>query len=569
MTVRRCNQSARDNNPLTTFIYGFLKGTVRSQWNCRRIMKRLVIAFFIACLGLPVSMRPAVAQSGDPLLRGTTSDYSELSETGQPTDENGLPIVADPTASAGSDPLTDDPFSTEADSATAGSAANPAISPAVRPAPVPTARPAQFPTVSPQTSPSARPAAQPVATRQNTRQNQRAESTATTLTDPETAPRRVTTTTETDDYEPLGLRVGSFNVFGSVAVTGGYTDNAANSAIREPAQFYRIVPELLIQSDWSRHSLGFTFSGDFQGFPSDSNLDQPDFNAELRGRVDISRTTDLELIGTYGLDRENRGSAETQASGRISDNHTGTASAFLRHNAGRIGMRLGIGAERSVYTDVVVAPNAPPDDRNRNNTVYNASLRLSLSPNANLAPFVEGMVLRRTYDADVSGRSSDGYQVMAGLAVDFGPKLNGEIAAGYRREKLKNPTLPDLEGPVFSASLNWSPRRLTNVSLTGSTSFDSTTIATSSGSVRNRADLTVTHELRRNVELRAGAGLEWRNYSGDSLREFTARFNAGVAWNINRNVALVAGYTHESRDSTAEGGDYTTNTVEIGLRLRH
>ncbi len=88
----------------------------------------------------------------------------------------------------------------------------------------------------------------------------------------------------------------------AVEVSGGYDTNPGRFAQPQGSAFYRIAPELQATSDWTRHALNLDLRGSFTGygttFPADAgnssvpvNIDRPDVDGKLTGRIDVTRDT--------------------------------------------------------------------------------------------------------------------------------------------------------------------------------------------------------------------------------------------------------------------------------------
>jgi len=58
-----------------------------------------------------------------------------------------------------------------------------------------------------------------------------------------------------DPYAPLGIHVGSFNLFPAVELIGGYDSNPGHEPGGPAAALFTVAPELRAQSNWSRHEL--------------------------------------------------------------------------------------------------------------------------------------------------------------------------------------------------------------------------------------------------------------------------------------------------------------------------
>ena len=380
-------------------------------------------------------------------------------------------------------------------------------------------------------------------------------------------------------YAPVGLRVGTFTFLPSLTLTGGYTDNVQTTIDGDPGPFYRLRPALIMRSDWARHQVSGTFNGDFQGFPNHSEFDNPAANAQLDARLDVGRATTVDLQATYDLSRETTSSSNLTLSDTEGVLNQGFGvSAAVTRAVGLAAISLRGSAERDLFgagdggfsSDGSGAFVTPSEDRS--NTQVLGTLRLSLEAESQLRPYVEVTGGRRNFDgsSDSLGfrRDANIGELRAGLVVDMGSKLSIDTNVGYRREDVEDARLKDLQGVVFDSSAVWSPDRLTLVTLTGTTNFDTTTINGATGSITHGGILSLRRSLRSNLTLDASLGLSYERFVGFSRRDLQTDGSLALTYDLNRNLALTAEYNYERVDSTAVSGDYSANSIEFGVRLQ-
>jgi len=381
-----------------------------------------------------------------------------------------------------------------------------------------------------------------------------------------------------DAYEPLGLRVGSFIVRSSIESTIGFSDNVNREYGGKSGGLYRLRPQFDIRSDWNRHQLNVILGGEYDGYFDKSVGNEHSVDATATGRIDVRDSTRVDLEAGYQYDPEDPSSAEVAPGSTAGGVHTLTGKAGVTQDIRRFRTTLSGEVTREEYTGgtddgrrSTGAGRSASDDRD--NTLVEGTLRLGYQVSPAVMPYVEGSLFARHFDReqDSSGirRASDGYSLRGGVTVDLGSKLSGDLALGWRREKLHDRRMDPLEGPTIDGTVTWSPRRLTSVSFTGTTSFDTTTLDRSPGSVEYKGTLAVAQSLRRNVRLDASVGLSYRDYESSPLTEWRREAALSVEWSFNRNVAAVARYRYEDLDSSSPRSDYSANTVEIGMTLRH
>ncbi|WP_208977843.1 outer membrane beta-barrel protein [Labrenzia sp. 011] len=371
--------------------------------------------------------------------------------------------------------------------------------------------------------------------------------------------------TEFDAAE--GIRLGSFTLTPQLTVSSGWTDNTAGAANGTSGGFYSLSPDVALTSGWSRHQFDMSLRGTFTGYPESPDDNDTSVTAAANLRLDISEATQVNTGLAYSYAREDDSSAESTSGTDNVQTLSGTLGATRA--IGLVAATASVGAERNIYTS-----DGGSSESGRDNTLYSTTLRLDGNTGSVLSPFVEGSLLLRRYDQTCSDslcekRDANGYQLRGGLTVASGPKITGELGAGWRIEDIEDSRLENLSGLVVDGSLVWSPSRLTTVTAGVGTSFDSTDIDGASGSIIYSGDIRLAHAFSDRLVAETGLGYSYRTYQGVSIEESTLTGLGGLTFALTRNVALTADYTHSRFDSSQSGSDYTENAVEAGLRFRH
>ena len=137
-----------------------------------------------------------------------------------------------------------------------------------------------------------------------------------------------------DPYSPLGIRGGSFIFFPAVELSTAYASNPQHIPHGAGSPYFVVAPELLVQSDWSRHSLTATIAGSYTDYTNDSfvpSLNRPYLNSKIDGRIDVTRDTQIVLENRLLVSTDNPGSPNLQAGSRQpADRHHGRRHARRR-----------------------------------------------------------------------------------------------------------------------------------------------------------------------------------------------------------------------------------------------
>ena len=138
-----------------------------------------------------------------------------------------------------------------------------------------------------------------------------------------------------------------------------------------------LSPELLVNSNWQRHSLTATLRGSYTTFNEAHDLDRPTFDGRLNGRVDVTTDTRLDLETRFLVATDYPGSPNLQAGlAKFPINTTlgGTFGFDQRFN--RLDMSLKGLVDRTVYQDSRLTDGTTSSNDDRNFNRYASELRM-------------------------------------------------------------------------------------------------------------------------------------------------------------------------------------------------
>jgi hypothetical protein len=375
------------------------------------------------------------------------------------------------------------------------------------------------------------------------------------------------------DYDPLGIRAGSYFIYPSLTVEGAYDSNVFADEDDEKDDFFATIsPRVDAQSNFSRHALNFTIGAEGGAYNDYTSNNYFDFFSAADGRLDITRN-DI-LSGALNLSRlhEDRESPDAAGAGEdVTKYWQGVARLNYRRNFNRIFALVGGDITRFDYQD---NNDINEDDRDRNQ--YRSRLRLGYTISERLAGFVEGTYDIRRYDQtpndDGVDRDSEGYSARGGVEIDITGILFGELAAGYTHREYNDDDLDTVNGVGGGGTLTWNVTPLTSIIFEAEGEIQETTVVfegdEASANFEKRVGIDVTHELLRNVLLNANAAYIRDDFEGTSRSDDTFQAGAGVSYLINRNLSLDATYRYSTRNSDADTAEYDRNIVRLGVTAR-
>ncbi len=376
------------------------------------------------------------------------------------------------------------------------------------------------------------------------------------------------------DFTAPGLRMGSMILRPSVGVHTEYTDNVTQAKQNRTSDVrLRIMPELRLDSDWSRHSLGLRLGGEVVRHKRKSTEDYVSLNATLTGRVDIRRDLSIDGEVSFSADQEARDSADI-ASTAIDRPfyYTTLARLGLTKSFNRLSLNLRGTLARTDYTDARLAGGGSSNNDDRDMSDYTLVLRGTYEFGPRLRTYVEGEYSRRRYDQrrDDAGvaRGSYGLGAVAGATYEITRLLRGDVALGYGARNYEDSSLKDIGYVNMAAAIYWNVRPHLTLRGAFTTTVEETTVAGASAALSRElvfgADMDVRRDLRMGGELR----LTDRRYSGTSIREQDYDLKVTAEYFINRNVSVTAEVGHGGTRSNQAGSGYRENRISMGFRLK-
>jgi len=393
------------------------------------------------------------------------------------------------------------------------------------------------------------------------------------LADPPALPARRRLAPEEDSFAPTGVVVGGFVLRPALEATLGYDSNPARSAAGKPSWFAVMAPELMVNSNWSRHELTAHLRGSHTSYENASDLNRPTLDGKVNARIDVTPLTRLDLEGRALVGTDNPGSPNIQAGlAKLPIYSTLGGSAGIGQRINRVEVALKGGVDRTIYqqstfTDGTMASNA---DRDFNR--YFGELRASYELTPGVKPFVEVGADRRAHDLaiDRSGirRDSDGRSVKAGTTFEIERTLTGDVAVGYVERRYKDPTLPTISGVTFDSSLTWLASALTAMKLSARTGVDETILVGVSGAFTREVALQIDHSFRRWLAATLKVSGATVDYVGSPRQDERYAISGLLTYKLTRELWLKAEYRHEWRHSNEPGNDYQADVVLVGARLQ-
>jgi hypothetical protein len=390
-----------------------------------------------------------------------------------------------------------------------------------------------------------------------------------------TVPQRPLPIAEGDPYAALGLRAGSFLLYPALELSAGFNSNPGQAPGGRSSLYFVEAPELIVQSDWSRHSLTANIRGSYTEYADQlvPSLNRPYLNAIIDGRIDVSRNTQVLLENRYLVTTDNPGSPNLQAGlARLPIDTTVGGTLGLAQEISRLQFTLKGTFDRSMYQQSVLTDGETSSNDDRNFDQYGGILRIAYEYSPALKPFVEVSEDLRVHDLqfDRSGlqRDSTGTSVKVGGDIDMFGSLTGEIAIGYLQRVYLDPTLPNIAGLSTDGSLIWKATALTTAKLTATTTVSESIVAGTTGELSHDVSLEVDHALRRWLIAALTLGYGRDNYVGSPRQDNRYFVSGGITYILNRNIQLKGQVRQDWLTSSVTGVAYDATSFLLTLRLQ-
>jgi hypothetical protein len=389
--------------------------------------------------------------------------------------------------------------------------------------------------------------------------------------DPIVTDRRPARLFRIEPYDPVGIRIGSFILFPEAEVAGLATNNVEGTAGGHSDVGAEVATRTRLVSNWSRHAVelrAVTFSSFYDDHPSE---DDRDWTVEGRGRLDITRRTNIQGLVSRDFGQESRSAIDGVTTGERPDVTTDIAALTLNNRFNRLALQL-----RGSLTDVefsstvnggIISTNA-----DRNSLTSEETLRLSYELKPTFAIFAETGVNQRSYDAAPSDgilRDSDGERYR--LGIDFGGTgevLRGEASIGYGRQTPDDGRLDTVDAFLLDANLAWRATELTSLLFLARTDIYDTTTTGSAGVVSHQIGVEARHAFRTYLVATAGLTYTDNDYDSNPIEESTLTTIVGAEYFANRDIILFGRYQHDAFDSNQPASDYHEDSIRLGLRVR-
>lgn len=397
------------------------------------------------------------------------------------------------------------------------------------------------------------------------------------------------------EYDPLGIRVGSFVIHSELTEALGYSDNVYGQQSGTSSLQVDTQGRLRVNSDWGRNSLGGEITFDDRHTPSASTQDRTDWTVSLGGSYDIGRDTLSIAYSHLSLHQD-----PTDIDARTAFNLPGFFStqplpftlddfrAGYSINLGRIALVPSIDYQRIRFSNLrVVSIGGGPVPAPVGGTVFGVPLdqsyrdrdivQAAVTARYEIAPLRNALVIVRdtntSYISDRASifgpsRSSNAIGVLAGLDYASSAVWRYRVLVGVEYRDFNSPAYKNRTAPVAEGDVIWQPTGLTTVTGRLARTVEDAADESVSGYEYTSARLGIDHEYLRNVLLSGYVSLQRADYLQSRQSETLYGLGAGATYLVNRNLKVALTYDYSNRQADRGfGGNYDQNLVLLQFRV--
>ncbi len=388
-----------------------------------------------------------------------------------------------------------------------------------------------------------------------------------------------------DPFGPVGFRVGSFLVKSAVEIGGGFDTNPGRFATQRGSSFYRIAPELLAATNWSRHAIVVDLRGSYTGygrtFPPAAGevnfvpveIDRIEFTGRVDGRLDVTRDTRVNGALRLGVGQDNPGSPNLTAGLQRYPLYSSVGTTVgVEQDFNRLRLRLDGTADNITFQSSRLTDGTLANNNDRDYSQYGGIGRVSYEVLPGLRPFgeIQGDTRSHEVKIDRSGylRDSIGGYIKAGTTFELARIVTGEVALGYTSRQYTDARLANLKGILTSASLVWTASPLTTVSLLADTRVDETTLPGVPGVLTRTYTMAVNHDFRRWLTAIGRFTYGTQDYQENPRYDQIYSLSADLIYRLNRDMQIKAQVRHDRLESNIPTASTQSTTMTVGIRLQ-
>ena len=373
------------------------------------------------------------------------------------------------------------------------------------------------------------------------------------------------------EWDPLGIAVGTILLYPSVGVEAlGKTNVRATPSNKVSDVAVVATAGLAAATDWGRHLLaaeGYYRHTEFAKLKDEGRSER---GALLRGRYDVSATSNINAIAQYDRLTQLREDINSPANARIPAQYErmrGNLSYQRDNNLTLVDADLTV--DRRVYRNTVAFDGSVIDQHNRDFTRYQGSLRLGYAISGSTSLIVAGSVNRRVFDERTGtiSRSSKGAQIEGGFLWRPSSILSAEVRAGYLFQRFRAPQLNDASGLALTTNIVWNALPRTSFRLEAARRVGESSSSTVQSQILTSGTIGVDREILPNLIASAEASYERTQYIGAGRHATLVSARINGTYLMSRLTVVTFSVEHVRRTATVRADRFSGQQARLGIRF--
>lgn len=372
---------------------------------------------------------------------------------------------------------------------------------------------------------------------------------------------------EVSDFEPVGIRLGATTLYPSAEVGLEYDSNIFAIPTQEVDDFrISIEPNAVLKYQGGSLRLTGTARAKINQYFDQTSENSVGAFAGLNANYRLSKADRFGVAMSWQRVVEDRGDPEARNLANIGPRIINRFNSELNyaHNGAKLGYSVLAGVARFDHNAAF--------DRERDFVSYRLSGKLSYRIAERTRVFVRPFFVERDFSlqTDNSGvnRDSRTFGANAGVEIDPGGALRGELAAGIFHFNPGDVTLQERTGLSVQGSLIYQPTERTAFFLDASRGDVATVRNGATAREDTRLRFGIQQEIRSNLRAQWSVFYRHTNFvnGGD---ENTVGGLAELEYRLNRAIAIAVSARYADRTSSQPSDRFERFFSGVELRLRY
>ena len=381
---------------------------------------------------------------------------------------------------------------------------------------------------------------------------------------------------ERPEYEAIGIRAGSFNIYPRVDIGTGYSSNVYGLTT-DPKDdvFFVLDPSISAESDWGTHAVSAEAGARLRRFASESSKNETGYFARTDGRIDISRDLSYATGTSFEKLFEPRSSGSFPVDALASVPYYRTfAYGRLTRQGGRVRSILGVDFTHVDFDNVEAIGGGTLNQKDRDRSVARVTGRADYAVTPDVSLFGQLSYAKTDYERPLviglANRDGDEVRAIAGASFDLTALVRGQIGLGYVKRSYHSPIYPDLGGLAAEARFEYFVTELTTMTAAVRRYIEDANIVGSGGYYVTNMSVGIDHELLRNLLLNARAEYEFDDYRGVVGNGKGLSLSTGARYFANRSVGVAfdLGYLERKSNDPLIGQSFDEFHGTVSLILQ-